>query len=1038
VFAIWWFNVGHIPDNFDGVWSFLDILLFLMVSYVVWHPIVMRIFTWGVASNIKDLHHLKPASGYRVAFITNFVPQSESIELLERNLPAMLRATYAHDTWVLDEGDDPRVRALCKKLGVKHFSRKDMPHYNTPEGKYKAKTKGGNHNSWYDTIGHTYDFVAQIDTDFVPRKDFLVKTLGYFKDEKVAFVGTPQVYGNMDGSIIARGAAEQTYSFYGPLLRGFFGMGMTMLIGANHVIRTKALKDIDYYTAHITEDLLTGMELHAKGWKSVYVHEALAIGEGPDTWAAYFSQQMRWAYGCMHILFRHSPKLFYKMTWRQKIYYFVLQQHYFSGLAMVFGVVGLASYFVFNVRFADIDVRNFLLFYIPTLFVLGVMALYLQRFNVRPTMERGVMWAGRVIGIASWPIFFMAFLGLVRGKRMSYKVTPKGQIKDPTPDNHQRHFRVHFILGMITLISVVYGASIDRLAPLMVFWATVSSVTLLCVPHALGMHDLILGIRRRTAEYFYAINEHYKIFEISAPPKLNLPSAPDDIEKYSYTKRAHRLVLSVTLVSFVGASLSMYRFLSDNLILWPVYFYFGLTLVYFVVSYSVNIFTKDFDLDAHMKLVKKWLPKKHPSVDIFLPTAGEPIEVLENTWIGVHKLRETYTGDVNVYCLDDSARELVEQLARDFDFKYLVRPNRGEFKKAGNLRYGFNNSSGDYIVIFDADFVPRGDFLNELLPYMENDKTIGIVQSPQYFDTHARQNWLERGAGAVQEFFYRYGQVSRNNHGASICVGSNAVYRREALLSTGGTALIEHSEDVHTGFNLYMKGWSVCYVPIILAKGLCPDGLSAFFKQQYRWCLGSMSMLSSEKFWKTKLKLRARLSYFSGFLYYIHTGISSFFVPAVPLYLLLFAPDKIRVEYILFLIPSILYMHVFNPLWHNVVYGIEAWAVRSVYGWAHFFAIRDAIQGRTMSWQPTGSKITRDVRFDMYRVLQIVFNFVPATVWVIAATYRLADTGDILRFSFILFSGFYYFAIVSKVTFYTQNVIRPNLGLVRSTGKSTV
>jgi len=79
----------------------------------------------------------------------------------------------------------------------------------------------------YDSFGNSYDIVAQIDTDFVPKPSFLLKTLGYFKNPQVAFVGTPQIYSNDSSSFIARGAAEQTYTFYGPILRGLYGMDMT-------------------------------------------------------------------------------------------------------------------------------------------------------------------------------------------------------------------------------------------------------------------------------------------------------------------------------------------------------------------------------------------------------------------------------------------------------------------------------------------------------------------------------------------------------------------------------------------------------------------------------------------------------------------------------------------------------------------------------------------------------------------------------------------------------------------------------------------
>ncbi|MBP9827205.1 glycosyltransferase, partial [Candidatus Saccharibacteria bacterium] len=346
IFAVWWFQPNHIPNNFTGFNHIIDMLLFAGVSYVVWHPILMQVLSWAIGSHIKESPEKNPQKGLKVAFVTTFVPQSESLELLHKTLPAMVAAHYRHDTWLLDEGNDLKVREICEQYGVKHFSRHQRSRFNLKDGKYATKTKGGNHNSWYDTYGNHYDFVAQIDTDFIPSRNFLIKTLGHFKNPKVAFVGTPQIYGNTDNSFIPKGAAEQTYSFYGPILRGMSGMDSTLLIGANHVIRVAALKSVDHYSAHITEDLLTGMKLHAKGWTSVYVPEALAIGEGPTNWQAYLNQQMRWAYGCIDVLLRHNPKLFKTMSMRRRIYYFLIQQHYFSGVAMVLSMILLGLYFI--------------------------------------------------------------------------------------------------------------------------------------------------------------------------------------------------------------------------------------------------------------------------------------------------------------------------------------------------------------------------------------------------------------------------------------------------------------------------------------------------------------------------------------------------------------------------------------------------------------------------------------------------------------------------------------------------------------------
>src|SRR6185312_3961590 len=110
-------------------------------------------------------------------------------------------------------------------------------------------------------------------------------------------------------------------------------------------------------------------------------------------------------------------------------------------------------------------------------------------------------------------------------------------------------------------------------------------------------------------------------------------------------------------------------------------------------------------------------------------------------------------------------------------------------------------TAGEHIVILDADFAPRSDFLAETLPYLD-DERVAIVQTPQYFRVNARQNWIENAAGAIQEVFYRTIQVSRDRFGAAICVGTSAVYRRAALEAEGGPPLMPYAEDVHTGLDV--------------------------------------------------------------------------------------------------------------------------------------------------------------------------------------------------------------------------------------------
>lgn len=497
-FGYLWFEPAHIPSNFSGVWHIFDYLLFITLSYIVWHHILMELFSWYITTYIQQ-PVVQPVTDLklRVAYCTAYVPGSEPYDILEQTLKAMVAVDYPHDTWLLDEGNDEGAKEICKRYGVHHFSRHGKEEFNGLTGRFKRKTKGGNYNSWLHHYSDRYDVMAQHDVDFIPRKDFLTRTLGYFSDPTVAFVGTPQVYGNETESWIARGAAEQTYGFYGPLQKGFYGHHMTLLIGANHIMRMKAYNDIGGYTAHIAEDMLTGMKLYAHEgkWKSVYVPEALLIGEGPSTWDAYLVQQMRWAYGCMDILFRHAPALFKQMNFRKVFNYLLLQQFYFSGIAQAVGVCLMMLYFFGGVNSAAMAVgSNILVFYTILVLYQTFFQLWLQRFNVIPETENGLLLRGKVLAVAAWPIYFMAFVSVIFKWHLSYKVTPKGSSQS---NGHiPVLFIPHLVLGTLTLVGVVWGMYVGRTAGPIVFWALLNTAFMYYFYFSQAIPLMILELKR--------------------------------------------------------------------------------------------------------------------------------------------------------------------------------------------------------------------------------------------------------------------------------------------------------------------------------------------------------------------------------------------------------------------------------------------------------------------------------------------------------------------------------------------------------------
>ncbi len=515
-----------------------------------------------------------------------------------------------------------------------------------------------------------------------------------------------------------------------------------------------------------------------------------------------------------------------------------------------------------------------------------------------------------------------------------------------------------------------------------------------------------------TAELGTVQRRHARAVSVLPQSGQPLPTPPTDIEKYSYVHRELPLLVGVSMVSVTCLTISQLFFIRLNPWLWFVIPFLVFTLVYYLISLRINLPSRNFDLAAHQRLVNTWRPRGYPVVDVWLPICGEPLAVLENTWTYVNRMLEGYPGEATAYVLDDGDNPGARALAAEMGMEYHVRANRGWFKKAGNLRHAYALSSGEYIAIFDADFAPREDFLAETLPYLDAEPELGIVQSPQYFRVQQSQSLMERGAGAVQELFYRVVQVSRDQQDGAICVGSCAVYRRTALDDIGGTTLIEHSEDVHTGFDLGAAGWRLRYVPIPLATGLCPAEPDSFLTQQYRWCSGSMSLLGSRKFWGRKLPFPTRLCYLSGFCYYLHTAIFVFVAPLIPILLIVALPGQVELRNYLWILPSTVYNLVVFPLWNRGSYRVTALMARNMYGWAHCFAVVDILRKKSMGWQPTGAGADKQATTRRIWRAMAWWGGVTSVLWVGSSLWRMA-TYPPANFVFLLLTGVLYAWVVA-------------------------
>ncbi len=492
---------------------------------------------------------------------------------------------------------------------------------------------------------------------------------------------------------------------------------------------------------------------------------------------------------------------------------------------------------------------------------------------------------------------------------------------------------------------------------------------------------------------------------------VQLPSSPTNLEKYSYVLKKPAILKALYVLSIFG-SIGMLRGFFYFFDINPVFCFFVFPVVLFLVINNflglfLNFFYKKLDIQKHQKIVRTFwkLKNQKPSIDVFLPVCGENIEILRNTWEGITDLyNPKYI--LTAHVLDDMANPNVRDLADEFGFQYIVRPNKGFMKKAGNLKYAFERTTGDFILILDADFRPRFDFILDTLPYMSNPKN-AIIQTPQFFDNTTElheQSALQAGAGNIQEYFYRVIQTARNSFGGAICVGSCALYRRSALDEIGGTAQVEHSEDVVTGFELIDKGWKIMYLPIILSKGVCPDDIHSFFKQQTRWCTGSMNMMMNKKFWKSGISIMTKLCYISGFIFYLSNPLG-ILLTFQTFAMLVFGSHNSSFESLILFIPFIICTILIQFFYIYPKAKPGTLLAHSSASWFYSFAVLGLIFGHVEKWKPTGIKSKLSGGFLTVSRAITTYLFLYLGILLAVVCIRRFGTQDIVLFPVFFWIG---------------------------------
>lgn len=222
---------------------------------------------------------------------------------------------------------------------------------------------------------------------------------------------------------------------------------------------------------------------------------------------------------------------------------------------------------------------------------------------------------------------------------------------------------------------------------------------------------------------------------------------------------------------------------------------------------------------------------------------------------------------LEIQVLDDSTDETVSVVAEavalhtsfGFDIKHIRRGNRSGFK-AGALKNGLAQARGKFIAIFDADFVPRVDFLKSTLPYFENEQ-VGLVQT-RWEHLNEDYSFLTRTQALALDGHFVMEQDVRNKAGYFINFnGTGGIWRKACILDAGNWHSDTLTEDLDLSYRAQLKGWKFKYLNDFTSPAELPAEVSALKSQQFRWTKGAIETARKmlPEVWKSGIPLRIKI-----------------------------------------------------------------------------------------------------------------------------------------------------------------------------------
>jgi cellulose synthase (UDP-forming) len=414
--------------------TFLFWILALSEVFHVWLLITLIYTIWPRTVRRKKSKTYKPTVDIFITVV------NEPIDIIRQTIRACKAIDYPNkNIFVLNDG------YVCKYKGWK-----DVVELSQAEEigcitrRKPGGAKAGNINN---ALAHTKgEFVAVFDADHAPYDIFLAKTMSYFVDKKIGFVQSPQYYKNFLNNDVTLGAAEQQELFFGPIMVGKNSMNSAFMCGTNMVIRRKALDQVGGLSeTNIAEDFMTSLQVHQKGWQSIYIEEVLAEGLAPEDFLSYCKQQFRWARGSMEILFWHNPIFDRALTFHQKLNYFISASYYLSGLAVLANMITPLVFLVTGLEPLRSSTMILPAIFLPYI----VLAILILNFST----NSGYTFKALAFSNGCFWIFCKALFSVLFKQKNSFDVTSKSKLSG----NFTMLVWPHILYVMIGLFASVFG-----------------------------------------------------------------------------------------------------------------------------------------------------------------------------------------------------------------------------------------------------------------------------------------------------------------------------------------------------------------------------------------------------------------------------------------------------------------------------------------------------------------------------------------------------------------------------------------------------